>query len=106
MDVISQTDKYIFVIEIIEDGLRLNDELQNQMLDDIRTKEWNYYADAFQTIQAAIKNSEWDCWSEMFYETYDRVSEYCAGCNAHTEAIESDFVEFPLKMQVSNLQRY
>lgn len=100
VDVISQTDKYIFVIEIIEDGLRLNDELQNQMLDDIRTKEWNYYADAFQTIQAAIKNSEWDCWSEMFYETYGRVSEYCAGCNAHTEAIESDFVEFPLKMQV------
>ena len=100
VDVISQTDKYIFVIEIIEDGLRLNDELQSQMLDAIRTKEWNYYTDAFQTIQAAIKNSEWDCWSEMFYETYDRVSEYCAGCNAHTEAIESDFVEFPLKMQV------
>lgn len=100
VDVISQTDKYIFVIEIVEDGLRLNDELQSQMLDAIRTKEWNYYTDAFQTIQAAIKNSEWDCWSEMFYETYDRVSEYCAGCNAHTEAIESDFVEFPLKMQV------
>ena len=37
---------------------------------------------------------------KCFYETYDRVSEYCAGCNAHTEAIESDFVEFPLKMQV------
>lgn len=100
VDVIPQTEKYIFVIEIVEDGLRLNDELQSHILDVIRTKEWNYYTDAFQTMQAAIKNSEWNCWSEMFYETYDRVSEYCAGCNAHTEAIESDFVEFPLKMQV------
>lgn len=100
IDVISQTDKYIFVIEIIEDGLRANGEQQTTILDGIRTKEWNYYTNAFQTMQGAINNSEWDCWSEMFYETYDRVSEYCAGCNAHTEAIESDFVEFPLKMQV------
>ena len=99
-DVIRQTDKYVFVIGIVEGKLRVNDALQNQILEDVRTTEWNYYTNAFQVMQSAIKNSEWECWSEMFYETYDRVSEYCAGCNAHTEAIESDFVEFPLKLQV------
>lgn len=100
IDVIPQSDKYVFVIEILADRLRVNNELQTQMLDNIRTEEWNYYTTAFRSMQAAIKNSDWDCWSEMFYETYDKVSEYCAGCNAHEEAIESDFVEFPLKMPV------
>ncbi len=102
VDVLPQTDKYVFVIEIVEDRLRINDDLQAQVVDSIRTKEWNYYTESYQTIRTAIINSDYDCWSEMFYETYDRVDEYCAGCNAHSDSIESDFIAFPLKTPVKN----
>jgi len=41
----------------------------------------------------------------MFYETYSKVSEFCAGCNAHNESIEGDAIDFPLKAPISLLGR-
>ncbi|SMC62068.1 DEAD/DEAH box helicase [Papillibacter cinnamivorans] len=99
-EVLPQSGKYIFVIEIIEDALRVNDNRLFQEIDQIRVTEWAYYVDAFHSMQHAIKNSGKVCWSEMFYETYDKVSEYCAGCNAHSNVNEGDFLEFPLKVPV------
>lgn len=99
-EVIPQSTKYIFVIEISEDALRMNDDHQTEVIDSFRSIEWKYYQESFQTMQTAIKRSESSCWSEMFYETYDKVSEYCAGCNSHNDPNESDFVDFPLKIPV------
>ena len=38
----------------------------------------------------------------MFYDTYDKVSEYCAGCDKHTESIKGDTFEFALKSAVQS----
>lgn len=105
-EVLPQPGKYVFVIEIIEDALRVNDDHQFQVIDQIRTTEWDFYVEAFHSMRYAIKNNEKVCWSEMFYETYDKVSEYCAGCNAHSIANEGDFLEFPLKVPVKMPMKY
>lgn len=101
-EVIPQQSKYIFVIEIQEDQLRIEGEQQSRLIEKLRTLEWEYYEETFRTMQSAIKHSDTRCWSEMFYETYDRVSEYCAGCNAHSVAVESDFMDYPLKVPVTS----
>lgn len=101
-EVIPQQSKYIFVIEIQEDQLRIEGEQQNSLIEKLRSLEWTYYEETFQAMKSAIKNSDTRCWSEMFYETYDRVSEYCAGCNAHSIAVESDFMDYPLKVPVAS----
>lgn len=100
VEVLTQTNKYIFVIEILSEMLRICDTHQIEMIDKYRTLEWEYYKDSFRTMKNTIRNSDNRCWSEMFFETYDKVSEYCAGCNAHPDANESDFMDFPLKVPV------
>lgn len=99
-EVLPQFGKYVFVIEIIEDALRTYDPHQIQLIDEIRSTEWDCYVAAFHSMRYAIKNSAKVCWSEMFYDTYDKVSEYCAGCNAHKNVNEGDLLEFPLKVPV------
>ena len=100
LEVIPQTNRYVFVIEILEEKLRFDDTAQYQLIDELRTKEWNRYTESFNIMRSAIIGSDFKCWSEMFYDTYDKVSEYCAGCNFHSKPIENDFMEFPLKMPV------
>ena len=100
LEVLPQAGKYIFVIEIISDELRVCDANQTNLIEKYRALEWKYYVDSFRIMQNAIKNSDDRCWSEMFFETYDKVSEYCAGCNFHTDANESDFMDYPLKAPV------
>ncbi len=99
-EVLPQNGKYVFVIEILKDILRINDVAQINLIDKYRTEEWKYYLDSFGIMKSAIKYSSHKCWSEMFFETYDKVSEYCAGCNAHSDANESDFLDYPLKSTV------
>lgn len=99
-EVLPQSGKYIFVVEIISDKLRVRDEAQVDLIEKYRAREWEYYVDSFQTIRDAIRTSKDRCWSEMFFETYDKVSEFCAGCNAHSDANESDFLDYSLKMGV------
>ena len=50
--------------------------------------------------EKAIKDSENECWSEMFFDTYDKVYEYCAGCNAHKDRNNGDLQFFPLKKNI------
>ncbi len=99
-EVLFQSGKYIFIIEILNDLLRDENEHSFNLLDEVRTDEWNYFYLAYELMRKAIEHSEHTCWSEMFFETYDKVSEYCAGCNAHSEPNEGDFYEFPLKVPV------
>ncbi|MGI6110320.1 MAG: DEAD/DEAH box helicase [Eubacteriaceae bacterium] len=99
-EVLVQPDGYIFVVEIIDDRLRTINCALIELIDSIRTEEWNYYNDAYKLMRSAIEHKD-ECWSEMFFETYDKVSELCPGCRAHNEAIKSNSYEFPLKKSIA-----
>ena len=99
-EVIPDSSKYVFVVEITDDALRADEEEQMERIGGYREEEWVYYVKAFGAMRTAIKNCGRDCWSEMFYETYDRVSEFCAGCDAHDEVCDADFLDYPLKVSV------
>lgn len=90
------------MIEVLDERLLDCGQEQEQLIETIRQKEWDYYEGALKTIQLAVRNYKKVCWSEMFYDTYDKVSEYCAGCDKHTESIKGDTFEFALKSAVQS----
>lgn len=100
IDITNDNGVYIFSIEIKEDLLRNKGDAQIGLLEKIRTEEWDYYNDAYLTMEKSIKSSERVCWSEMFFNTYDKVYEYCAGCNAHKDKNNGDAQAFPLKKSI------
>lgn len=103
IDIVSITNDnglYTFSIEIKNDILRKTGSGQKDFVGKLRTEEWDYYNDAYKIMEAAVKDSQKSCWSEMFFETYDKVNEYCAGCNAHSEINNGDINAFPLKQSV------
>lgn len=67
---------------------------QTLLIEEIRSQEWAYYNDAYLTMERAITRSEGECWSEMFFDTYDKVYEYCAGCNAHLRKTVETLLHF------------
>ena len=73
---------------------------QTLLIEGIRSQEWAYYNEAYLTMERAITRSECECWSEMFFNTYDKVYEYCAGCNAHLRKNSGDTLAFPLKKSI------
>lgn len=101
-EVIPQGGLYTFVIEVLDERLLDCGQEQEQLIETIRQKEWDYYEGALKTIQLAVRNYKKVCWSEMFYDTYDKVSEYCAGCDKHVEPINGDTFEFALKSAVQS----
>lgn len=100
IDITNDKGVYTFSIEI-KNGLLMNkgDE-QTELIDQIRTEEWNYYNDAYLTMEKAVKSSKSECWSEMFFDTYDKVHEYCAGCNAHKNINNGETWVFALKQSI------
>ena len=100
IDITNDNGIYIFSISI-ENVLLLNkgDE-QTLLIEEIRSLEWAYYNNAYLTMERAITRSERECWSEMFFDTYDKVYEYCAGCNAHLRKNSGDTFAFPLKKSI------
>ena len=100
VDITNDSGIYIFSIKIKEELLRKESDVQTNMLEQIRAEEWNYYNGAYLTMEKSIKNSESECWSEMFFETYDKVYEYCAGCNVHKNRNNGDAQVFPLKKNI------
>ena len=100
IDITNDNGIYIFSVEIKDDLLRNKSDAQTDLLDQIRTNEWNYYNDAYLTMEKAISDSAYECWSEMFFDTYDKVYEYCAGCNAHKNRNNGDAQVFPLKKNI------
>ena len=105
IDITNDNGIYTSSVKIKEDLLRNKSDAQTNLLDQIRTEEWNYYNDAYLTMDKAIKDSENKCWSEMFFDTYDRVFEYCAGCNAHKDRNIGDAQAFPLKKSITDPKR-
>ena len=102
VDITSDKGVYIFSI-VLKNSLLLNkSDMQTNLLEKIRSKEWNYYSDAYLTMEEAIRKSDSECWSEMFFDTYDKVLEYCAGCNAHKSINNGDLHAFALKQSIKN----
>lgn len=59
-----------------------SDELRHYM-ENVRAIEWDYYNKAHNQLERALKHCRSMCWSEMFYDTYSKVDEYCPGCYCH-----------------------
>lgn len=100
IDITNDNGIYIFSIEIKEDLLRKKGDAQTGLFERIRAEEWKYYNDAYLTMEKSVRNREDECWSEMFFATYDKVYEYCAGCNAHKDRNNGDAKVFPLKKNI------
>lgn len=92
---------YIFSIKIIDDRIRMEGTEQTSLIEKIRSQEWNYYKNSYDIISSAIRSSREVCWSEMFFETYDKAYEYCGGCNTHDDINNGDAREFSLKKNVT-----
>lgn len=93
---------YMILIEILDDRLRSMDNELTKHVEVIREEEWNYYSDSYNAISNAVRSDCKDCISELFYETYSKVYEFCAGCNAHDGVIVGDVPKFPLKSKIEN----
>lgn len=100
LEVKIESGHYSFLIEIVDDSLRTIDDNLEVLIAGIREKEWNYYNSSYNMMAQAVKNNKRECISEIFYETYSKVYEYCAGCNEHDEPIVGDSHKFPLKGKV------
>ena len=100
IDITNDNGIYIFSISIENDLLLNKGDEQTFLIGEIRSQEWAYYNDAYLTMERAITRSEGECWSEMFFDTYDKVYEYCAGCNAHLRKNSGDTLAFPLKKSI------
>lgn len=104
--VLNGEDKYQFIIRITEAKILQCDEETDQVFSKIRDEEWKKTKSEFKKMKHAICNSENECLSEMFYKTYTRVDEYCAGCNTHFKIIEVHTDNFPqLKKITKPLKR-
>jgi len=100
LEVKKTADHYVILIELIDDRLMvINDEL-TELIEQYREEEWNFFNSSYNAISSAVRANCKDCISELFYDTYSKVYEYCAGCNAHTKAIIGDINKFPLKNRV------
>lgn len=100
VDILPQDGKYTFLIEVMENMLRNTDTNLIGLISELREKEWDYYRESYDLLQNTIRNSGKECISEMFYETYSKVSEFCAGCNSHEYAVVGDASQFPLKAPI------
>lgn len=100
LEVVAQAKGYTFVVEVLDNALRTNDSTLMAQIETIRSQEWDYYKDSFAMMRLAIRRNGKECWSEMFFETYDKVFEYCAGCATHIKPNVNDFGKFALKSPV------
>lgn len=100
IEVTIESGCYMILIEITDDRLRTHDtELENH-INSIRDKEWSYYSNSYNAISNAVRSNCRDCISELFTDTYSKVYEFCAGCNAHSVPIVGDIPKFPLKSRI------
>lgn len=100
IEVTIDSGRYMILIEIVDDKLRVNNEELRSYINVIREKEWRYYSDSYNSISNAVRSNCHDCISELFTDTYSKVYEFCAGCNAHSDIIVGDVPKFPLKSRV------
>lgn len=104
MTVDAVTQGYMFRIEI-NNYLLLNDTDElTQLINQIHDEEWKENEADFQLMKNAIYAGAKTCWSEMFFETYSRVSVYCAGCGNHLHVRDDEPNRFQLVKKIENPQ--
>lgn len=96
----AQKEYYRIRVEILEESLRNETQEIPNIITIIRDKEAKRFETGMKRITESIKYSERLCWSEMFYSTYNKVSEYCAGCNQHEKVESMEKNKFPLLLPV------
>lgn len=99
-DVIWTGGKYVFVIQILSGELLDGGEALRAKLERFRQEEWKYYYDAFETMRKSVRARKDACWSEMFFNTYELVGGYCAGCRSHLKIENESATDYPLKRRI------
>lgn len=96
----AENDCYKIRVSINNEELKSKDSDPPQFIQDMRDKEAKGFEKEIRRILRGIDNSQSLCWSEMFFDTYDRVSVYCGGCEKHQlpESMESG--KFPRLLPV------
>lgn len=98
---LDEKDRYMFSIRILNDLLVSNTDESKALFESIRDKEANKSRSAFNQLKMAISKEDKLCWSEMFFDTYPLVSEFCSGCNYHENIIADELRRFPLLEDVT-----
>lgn len=96
-----QTQIYFIRISILDERLLQETETTKALIEEVRNKEWNKNESEFKTMSRAVLQGSRVCWSEMFFNTYSMVSEYCAGCNNHKNVVDSEPMRFELLKKVT-----
>ncbi len=95
------TDKYVIRVTINNDLLLKNNADMEALINRIRDEEWAKNEADFRVMSNAVYDGDKRCWSEMFFDTYSRVSVYCAGCGNHLHVIEEEKNRFKLLKRIS-----
>lgn len=93
-------DRYYINVKINKDELLYENEDARSLISEIREKETQKALRDFRTMQNAVQHVGKQCWSEMFYDTYENVSEYCAGCENHAHRIYDLYNHFELVKRI------
>lgn len=100
MVVDSSSQKYFIRVSIVDDRLLQITSDTVSLIDEVRDKEWKKNEREFKVMRQAILRGKNICWSEMFFNTYGLVSEYCAGCDNHSNIVETEKDRFELVKRV------
>lgn len=101
VEYIKERDRFLFEIKVIDDSLKRGGEAARSIIEEAREKEQSEQRKEFNLLVDAIRNDNKFCWSEMFYQTYPLVDEYCAGCNNHEKVSKAGGTKKILKRAVS-----
>ena len=101
-----ETNSYIFTIKILDNDLLETSVDLNKKVEQIHDEEYKYRIEGFNNIKESVKNVNQRCWSEMFYDTYHYVDEFCAGCNYHINPMPFKVKHFVEKSIKSPIKEY
>ena len=96
----NNSQKYFIQVEVKEPKLFFEDDNTQRLIKEIRDDEWKKYEDDFFSMKEAIDSLDYYCFSEIFRDTYEMVSEYCAGCKKHTNTQFTELNKFPLLKKI------
>lgn len=102
---LDEHNRYIFTIKVLNDLLMQNTDESKHLFETIRDKESNKARSTFNLLKIAIEKEDKLCWSEMFFDTYPLVSEYCPGCNYHENIVADELKRFPLLEDVTGPEK-
>ena len=102
---LDEKNRYMFSIKISNELLLNNTDEVKALFESIRDKEANKSRSTFDLLKMAISKEDKLCWSEMFFDTYPLVSEFCSGCNYHKYTIANELKRFPLLEDVTGPEK-